>query len=722
MQKHFKQLIFFLFISTQIIAQNKNITIDEIWDGAFRPDYLYGLKALPQSDKYSRIDINRSNRTYELNIYEYATLQKSKTAFSTEKYPFIGYFEYEFSPDEQKIIIGSKIKPIYRHSRKGIYYVYDRNQKRLTKIDDDYIQEPSFSPTGDKVAFVKDNNLFVKDLHSQKTLQITSDGQKNHIINGIPDWVYEEEFGYSKAYEWSKDGSRLAYVKFDETEVPEFSMIRYGEDLYPKVETFKYPKAGEKNSVVSLHYYNLKSRQTQRVDLGDYEYIPRIQWTNDGYLTAITLNRLQNHIKLHKYNPKTQKNKVIINRTSDTYIDLEATDNLTFLPGGDFIWSNETDGWNHFYLYNSEGQLIRQITHGDWEVTGFYGYDENLNRIFYQSTENGSINRSIYSIDLKGRHKKLISPATGTSDAEFSANHKYFINTYSSVSVPYTFTVNLGENGKIIKTIIDNKALLEKLKDYRLPQKEFTQFPSASGEMLNAYIIKPVDFDPAQKYPVLIYQYSGPNIQTVRNAWNSNNDYFHFLLAQHGYTVISVDPHGTGGRGATFKKSTYKQLGKLELEDIAFTAENFKNLDYIDTGRIGIWGWSFGGYMSSNAIMKKAGLFKMAIAVAPVTNWRFYDTVYTERYMQTPQENPHGYDDNSPLYFTQGLKGSFLLVHGSADDNVHLQNSMRLAKKLQENDQAFDEMIYTDKNHGIYGGKTRHHLYKKMLKYIMENL
>ena len=717
-----KKFLFFLFISTQIFAQTKQITIDDIWNGTFRPDYLYGLKALPQSDKYSKIDVNREKHAYELNIYDYATQQKIQTAFSTEKYPFVGYFEYQFSPDEKKIIIGSDIKPIYRHSRKGIYYVYDRALKKLTRIDEKDIQEPSFSPDAKQVAFVKDNNLFIKNLQNNQTTQITFDGQKNKIINGIPDWVYEEEFGYSKAYEWSKEGKKLAYVKFDESEVPEFSMIRYGEDLYPKVETFKYPKAGEKNSKVSLHYYDLQTGKTKQIDLGDYEYIPRIQWPNNDCLTAITLNRLQNHIKLYKYNTKFNKGSFVIDRKSDTYIDLEAIDNLTFLPDGSFIWSNETSGFNHFYLYNRKGDLIRQITRGNWEITGFYGYDENLDRIFYQSTENGSINRSIYSIDLKGKHKKLLSPATGTSNAEFSANHKYFINTYSSVTTPYTFTVNLGENGKVIKTIIDNKDLLKKLNDYQLPKKEFTQLLSATGEKLNAYVIKPVNFDSSKKYPVLIYQYSGPNVQTVRNAWNSSNDYFHFLLAQQGYFVLSVDPHGTGGRGAKFKKSTYKQLGKLELEDIATVAQNLCASDYIDTNRIGIWGWSFGGYMSSSAILKKGNLFKMAIAVAPVTNWRFYDTVYTERYMQTPQENPSGYDDNSPLFFTQGLKGSFLLVHGSADDNVHLQNSMRLAKKLQENDQPFDEMIYTDKNHSIYGGKTRNHLYKKMLKYIKERL
>ncbi len=719
--KKLSLLIF--FIGFQLWSQSPTYTIDDIWNGAFRPKYLYGLEAMPKSDKFSKIDYNKAKNAYEIGIYNYTDLKKESVAFSTAKYPFVGYFTYKFSPDEQKIIIGSQLKPIYRHSRKGIYYVYNRITKALSKIDPDDIQEPDFSPAGDKVAYVKENNLFFKDLKSHKTIQITTDGLKNHIINGIPDWVYEEEFSYSKAYEWSPDGKKLAYVKFDETEVPQFSMIRYEEYLYPKVETFKYPKAGEKNSTVSLHYYNLTTGKTNKLDLGDYEYIPRIKWANNDCLTAITLNRLQNHIKLFKYNTKFKKGDFVIDRKTDKYIDLEAIDNLTFLPSGQFLWSNETSGYNHFYLYDRKGKQIRQITKGKWEVTGFYGYDPNLNRLFYQSTETGSLNRAVYSIDLKGRHKKCLTPEKGTSNAEFSANHKYFINTYSSVNKPYTFTVNLGENGKIIKLIEDNKNLLDKIKKYHLPEKQFTTFKSADGLLdLNAYIIYPKNFDPNKKYPVLIYQYSGPNVQTVRNTWYNSNDYYHFLLAQKGFIILSVDPRGTGGRGAFFKKLTYGQLGKLELEDIAAVAKQMAKNTYINPKRIGIWGWSFGGFMSSNAILKKADIFHLAIAVAPVTNWRFYDTVYTERYMGLPQDNPKGYDDNSPLYFTNGLKGKFLLIHGSADDNVHLQNSMRLAKKLQENDQAFDEMIYTDKNHGIYGGKTRHHLYKKMLHYIENNL
>ena len=718
-----KRLIFLFFLTHSLLwSQTKNIRVDDIWNGTFRPDYLYGLKAMPNSDKYSKIDVNRQKQIYEIGIYNYTTLQREETAFSTADFPSVGYFEYEFSPDEQQIIIGSNIKPIYRHSRKGTYYIYNRKTKKLELIAKSAIQEPHFSPAGDKVAYVKDNNLFIKNLKSNKTIQITNDGLKNSIINGIPDWVYEEEFGYSKAYEWSKDGQKLAYIKFDESEVPEFSMIRYNDELYPEVETFKYPKAGEKNSKVSLHYYDLNTGKTKKLDLGDYEYIPRIQWANADCLTAVTLNRLQNHIKLYKYNTRFKKGGFVIDRTTDTYIDLGAIDNLTFLSAGQFIWSNETSGYNQIYLYDRTGKQIRQITKGNWEVTDFYGYDPLLNRIFYQSTETGSKNRAIYSIDLNGKHKKLLSPADGTSDAEFSANHKYFINTFSNLKTPYTFTVNLGENGKVVKTIIDNKALLKKLKAYNLPTKEMTTFKSANGMDLNGYIIKPDNFDPHKKYPVLIYQYSGPNVQSVRNIWNGSFDYYHYILAQQGYIVVSADPRGTGGRGAKFKKATYKQLGKLELEDIAAVGKQISDLPYVDAKRIGIWGWSYGGFMSSNAILKKADIFSMAIAVAPVTNWRFYDTVYTERYNGLPDENPSGYDDNSPLFFTNGLKGKFLLIHGSADDNVHVQNSMRLARKLQENDQPFDEMIYTDKNHNIYGKKTRYHLFKKMLRYVKKNL
>jgi dipeptidyl-peptidase-4 len=718
-----RKVFVLLFIwSLSLTAQKNEITIDKIWNGEFRPQYIYGLKALPSSDYYSKIIYDSSSKTYEIGIFDYPTQKKISTAFSTKNYPEIGYFDYQFSKDENKILIGTNIKPIYRHSSTGIYYVFDRQTNKLTKVSEKPIQEPSLSPNNSKIAFVQNNNLFYKDLKSGQTVQISFDGQKNRIINGIPDWVYEEEFSYSKAYEWNPDGSMIAYAKFDETEVPEYSMIKYDEQLYPEVVTFKYPKAGEKNSKVTLHLYKLNTGKNIKINIDTkYEYLPRIQWTKKSdCLTFITLNRLQNQLKLHKYNATYDKSGVIVERNDPKYVDLEATDNLTFLENGNFIWSSEEDGWNHFYLYDYKGHKIRQITKGNWEITDFYGYNAKTKKLFYQSTETGSINRAVYSIDLKGKNKKLLSPENGTSSAEFSAKFKYFINTFSNNQTPYTYTINRGKDGKILKILIDNKQLLEKLSNYELPEKTFIQLPGADGTMLNAYVIKGKKSN--NKSPLLVYQYSGPNVQTVRNSWYSYNDYYHFLLAQKGYTVISIDPRGTGGRGAEFKKATYKQLGKIELEDLSHATLEYATKNYLDTKRIGIWGWSYGGFMSSNAILKKPDVFSLSIAVAPVTNWRFYDTVYTERYLQTPQDNPEGYDQNSPLFFTENLQGKFFLVHGSLDDNVHLQNSMRLSKKLQENDQPFDQMIYTDKNHGIYGKKTRHHLYKKMLNFIINNL
>jgi len=719
---YMRKIFVLLFLwSITLTAQTKEITIDDIWNGKFRPQFIYGLTALPSSDYYSKID-HKAPHVYEINIYDYPTQKKITTAFSTKDYPFLGYFDYTFSKDESKILIGTEKKAIYRHSSSGIYYVYDRNTEKLIKINEKPIQEPSLSPDNTKVAFVQHNNLYYKNLQNGETIQITYDGQKNKIINGIPDWVYEEEFSYSKAYEWNPDGTMIAFVKFDESKVPEYSMIKYDKKLYPEVVTFKYPKAGENNSKVSLHLYRIKENKTQKIDFkGEYEYLPRIKWTNKSdCLSFITLNRLQNDLKLYKHNTSFKKTGVIVERKDNKYIDLEATDNLTFLPDGNFIWSSEEDGWNHFYLYNYKGKKIRQITKGEWEITDFYGYHPKTKRLYYQSTEPGSINRAVYSIDLNGKHKKILSRENGTSSADFSANFKYYINTFSNIHTPYTFTIHKGKNGKLIKTLLDNHQLLEKLKSYTLPEKVFTTVKGKDGTDLNAYVIKAQNNQ--KESPLFVYQYSGPNVQTVRNTWLSSNDYYHFILAKKGYTVISIDPRGTGGRGAAFKKATYKQLGKLELEDITSGALNFASKNSIDKTRIGIWGWSFGGFMSSNAILKKPDVFSLAIAVAPVTNWRFYDTVYTERYLQTPQENPEGYDQNSPLFFTEGLKGNFLLIHGSLDDNVHLQNSMRLSKKLQENDKAFDQMIYTDKNHGIYGKKTRHHLYKKMLKFITNHL
>jgi dipeptidyl-peptidase-4 len=585
------------------------------------------------------------------------------------------------------------------------------------------LQEPTFSPDGLKIGFAKENNLFIYDIASEKITQVTTDGKKNSIINGITDWVYEEEFAFVRAYDWSADSKKLAYIRFDESQVPEFSMTIFQKELYPKLETFKYPKAGEKNSEVSLFVYDVNSGSSKEVNLGNYNdfYIARMKWTNDAnVLCAQVLNRHQDNLDLLFIDGTIATSKVVLNEKDKAYIDV--TDNLTFLKDNSFIWTSEKDGFNHIYVYDKTGKLKNQVTKGNWEVTAYYGLDEKTKTVFYQSVENGSTIRDVYRIGLDGKNKVKLSSQIGTNSATFSPNFQYFINTYSSATQPTIYTLNYAKDGKQIQSIIDNKALADKLIKYNLPVKEFFELTTEKGNKLNAWMIKPKDFDANKKYPVFMYQYSGPGSQQVDNKWNTANDYWFMMLSQQGYITVCVDGSGTGFKGAAFKKVTQKQLGKLEVEDQIDAAKVIGNYSYVDKTRIGIFGWSYGGFMSSNCLFKGAEVFKMAIAVAPVTNWRFYDSIYTERYLQTPQENASGYDDNSPINFVSKLKGNFLLIHGSADDNVHVQNSMQMVEALVQANKQFDWAIYPDKNHGIYGGKTRIQLYNKMTNFIKEKL
>ena len=565
--------------------------------------------------------------------------------------------------------------------------------------------------------------MYVYELASKKTTQITTDGKRNAIINGITDWVYEEEFAFVRAFDWNAASDKIAFIRFDESQVPEFSMNIYGQDLYPVTDKFKYPKAGEKNSEVSLHIYDVKTTDTKKIDLGNYNdfYIARLDWTNESNTLSVqVLNRHQDNLDLLFIDGNTGAKKVVLNEKDKAYIDV--TDNLTFLKDNSFIWTSEKDGFNHIYQYDKTGKLKNQITKGNWEVTNYYGFDEKTGIIYYQSVENGSVNRDVYSIKLNGSGKTRLTASTGTNAATFSPNFQYFINSYSSAKNAPKHTLNDSKTGKTIKTIISNEALETKLASYNLPSKEFFELTTAKGNKLNAWMIKPKDFDANKKYPVFMYQYSGPGSQQVNNDWNGSDDYWFMMLAQQGYIVACVDGRGTGFKGADFKKCTQKELGKLEVEDQIDAAKVFGTYTYVDKARIGIFGWSYGGFMASNCIFQGADVFKTAIAVAPVTSWRYYDSVYTERYMQTPQENASGYDTNSPINHVSKLKGNFLLIHGTADDNVHVQNSMKMIEALIQANKQFDWAIYPDKNHGIYGGKTRLQLYTKMTNFIKEKL
>ena len=718
------RLLALLFLFTISAVAQQKITVEEIYKGSFRAKGMDELKSMKNTNQYTVLNSDRTTKTQQIDLYDYATLKQVSTLISTKDFPILtnGVDSYTFSSDEKQLLIANNTNQIFRHSFTADYFLYNIASKELTKILEQ-VQEPTFSPDGTKVAFAKENNLFVYDIASKKTTQITKDGLKNAIINGITDWVYEEEFAFVRAFDWSSDSKKIGFIRFDESQVPEFTMNVFKKDLYPSNETFKYPKAGEKNAEVSLHIYDVINQKTKDINLGNYSdfYIARIKWTNDAnLLSAQVLNRHQDNLDLIFVDATTGTSKVVLNEKDKAYVDV--TDNLTFLKDNSFIWTSEKDGYNHIYLYDKTGKLKNQVTKGNWEVTAYYGFDEKNKIVYYQSVEKGSILRDVYKISLDGKNKVKLSQQVGTNAATFSPNFEYFINTYSSVTNPTLYTLNNSKDGKTIQTIVDNTTLADKLKKYDLPTKEFFELTTEKGNKLNAWIFKPKDFDATKKYPVFMYQYSGPGSQQVANDWMDTNDYWFMMLTQQGYIVACVDGRGTGFKGADFKKCTQKELGKLEVEDQIDAAKVIGNYPFVDKTRIGIFGWSYGGFMSSNCILKGADVFKMAIAVAPVTNWRFYDSIYTERYMQTPQENPSGYDDNSPINFAKNLTGNYLLIHGTADDNVHVQNSMQMIEALVQANKQFDWAIYPDKNHGIYGGFTRIQLYTKMTNFIKEKL
>lgn len=715
--------VLLLFLCISVFGQQK-LTLEEIWGGAFRSEGMDELQSLKNTNQYTVLNFDRASRSMQIDLYDFATLKKVSTLIDTKDHKNLPMIDsYTFNSKENMILLACESDQIFRRSFVADYYLYDISSKQLTKLFDFKVQEPTFSPDGNQIAYAKDNNLFVYNLQSKTTTQITNDGKKNAIINGITDWVYEEEFAFVKAFDWNASGDKIAYIRFDETEVPEFSMDIYGKGLYPTQDVFKYPKAGEKNALVSLHIYDLKGKATKKINLGNYNdfYIPRIKWTNDAnVLSAQVINRHQNNLDLLFVDGNSGTAKVILNEKDKAYVDI--TDNLTFLKDNSFIWTSEKDGFNHIYHYDKSGKLKNQVTKGNWEITEYYGLDEKSGTIFYQSVENGSINRDIYSIKLNGSSKKRLSTQTGTNAATFSPNFEYYITTFSNATTPAKYSLNNAKTGKEVQSIKNNDALLSKLSKYDLPSKEFFELTTEKGHKLNAWMIKPKDFDSNKKYPVFMFQYSGPGSQEVANKWLNTNDMWYMMLAQQGYIVACVDGRGTGFKGADFKKVTYKDLGKLEVEDQIDAAKVIGKYNYVDHSRIGIFGWSYGGFMSSNCILKGNDVFKMAIAVAPVTNWRFYDSVYTERFLQTPEENASGYDENSPINHVSKLKGKFLLIHGTADDNVHVQNTMLMVEALVQANKQFDWAIYPDKNHGIYGGKTRLQLFTKMTNFIKDNL
>jgi dipeptidyl-peptidase-4 len=717
--------LFILFCAQSSFAQGKKqITLDDLWkNNTFRVKSVPGFNAMKDGVHYTQIDHEGTHMI--IRIYDLQTGKPERTLFDNELQQFSGnklaIDNYAFSSDEKKILLYTETTPIYRRSALERVYVYDISTGSVKLLDYDKVLHAAFSPDGQKVAFVKNNNLYYKDLQKDVIVPVTTDGGKNRIINGNCDWVYEEEFGFSKAFEWSEDGATLAFYRFDESLVPDYTIAKYT-GLYPDEYEYKYPKAGERNSVVQIKLYDLKQKSTTNVNIGRNTdiYIPRIKWTNtSGKLCVYRLNRLQNKLELLLTDTKDGATANIYTEQNKWYLNIN--DEITFLPGGhSLILSTERDGYYHLYKWDWKSEKLTNLTPGDYDVDALTGIDTARHLLYYTAAGTSPLQRQLYVTNWQGEHTKCLTPEKGIHIITPCEGYNFFLDKYSRIDkVPVYYLRNA--QGDIVRTLEDNKDLEAKMQEYAMGNIHFMKIRGATGK-LNAWIITPPDFDSTKKYPVLLYQYSGPGSQEVADRFPLGNYFWHQLLAEKGYIIVCADGTGTGFRGEEFRKKTYLQLGKLESDDQIAVAKNLSKLPYVDSVRIGIWGWSYGGFMASTCIMKGNDVFKAALAIAPVTNWRYYDNIYTERYMRTPQENPKGYDENAPEKMVDSLKGKFLFIHGTADDNVHFQNSVMMNNALINANKQFENEYYPDKNHSIYGGNTRLHLYTRMTDFILKNL
>ncbi len=699
------------------------ITLEGIWkDGTYAHNRVPGFTFMEDGKHYTKKEDN------SIVKYDLLTGKKVGVIWDAEEYKgdaeFDGTFAtYSFEQDERYLLITDNIKPIYRRSFMADYYLFDLESKSLAKVYDAMVQYVTFSPDGKKLAFVHENDLFYKDLNSGDVKRITTDGNQNRIINGSADWVYEEEFAFAKAFFWNADGTSIAFMKFDESAVKEFTMTYHFDQMYPHYSTFKYPKVGETNATVSAHIFNLNKDEIVDIKLEpDAErYIPRIKWTKDpNEVCVYSMNRHQNNLKLYLANRKKGKITLMYEESNKYYIDIH--DNMTFLDDGKhYLWTSETSGYNHIYLYDMKGNQVKALTNGRYDVDAFLGFDKANNDVFYRASEKSPLEKQIYKVNIDSGKLMALTPFDGTNSAQFSSTYDYYVNTHSTINSAPTYTV-YNRQGKEVRVIEDNANIQDLQSQYDVSPVEFFEFETSSKINLNGYMIKPPNFDPKKAYPVFMFLYGGPGSQQVLDAWKGSYYWWFQKLAAEGYIVACVDNRGTGARGEEFKKMTYLQLGKYETEDQIEAAKYLGGLPYTDSNRIGIYGWSYGGYMSTLCLLKGNDVFKSAIAVAPVTNWKWYDTIYTERYMRTYAENEAGYDENSPIHFADRLKGNYLLVHGMADDNVHFQHTAEMAAALIKANKQFDTYFYPNRNHGIYGDNARLHLFTKMTNFIFEKI
>ena len=723
-----KILLFLLFIipilSGSVFAQtgSKRINLSDIVNGTFRQATSAGeMRSLPDGVHYTAMNRERT----KIIKYSYRTGEEVETLFDVKTArdcTFENFEGYNISSTGHHILIFRGRERIYRRSNRSDVYDYDVRRRMVKQLNETgkKIMIPTFSPDGRMCAYVEDNNIWIKKFDYDTETQVTKDGEQNKIINGATDWVYEEEFAVTNLMAWSPDSEYLAYVRFDETNVPEYSMAIYGDSYYPFEQRFKYPKAGENNSIVTLHSYCVETKDVKTLDVPSVNdgYIPYIRFAAEpSQLAVMTLNRQQNVFNLYHANPKSGVLKLILKDENKAYIDCSWMSAIQFSKSG-FLYVSESDGYAHIYQYSPTGVMQRQVTTGNWDVTKLIGKDEATGMIYYESAEESPLRRSVYSIDAKGKKTRL-STLQGTNSATFSDNYAYYVNRFSNTKTPTRISVHEMKSGKEVRVLQDNAELQGKLSEYAFTTKEFTTITTSTGEELNAWIVKPANFSESKKYPVVMFQYSGPNSQEVLDRFGMDWEQY---LATNGYICVSVDGRGTGARGEAFRKCTYLRMGYLESRDQAAAAVALGKLPYIDKDRIAIWGWSFGGYNTLMAMSVGDGAFKAGIAVAPPTDWRYYDSVYTERYMRTPKENQKGYDDTSPIKLAKDLQGKLLLVHGTADDNVHFKQSIDYSEALVQAGKQFEMQIYRDRDHGISGGNTRMHLYTRMSNFIFDNL
>lgn len=727
MKKLSVTLYLILFASLCIYAQ-KTITLEDIWKkSTFSAKSIPGFNFLKDGKHFTRLE--KDGAFPVVNQYDLTTGEKVKNLVHANELKGDNEFKkvfdgYSFSENEDKILIATQSESIYRHSEKAQFYVLDRSNMNFDRLYDKAPQRyATFNTQADKVAFVSENNLYYKDLKTGKITTITTDGKENEIINGATDWVYEEEFALVKGFEWSPDGKKIAYFRFDERAVPQFTMEYYNNGAYPEPYTFKYPKVGQANATVSVFIYDLETGKSKKVsgDEGPNDYYPRIKWTQDANkLCLFHLNRLQNELTLFIADARSGDTYPMMKEVNKYYVDIH--DNLTFLKDGKhFIWTTEQQGFNHIWLYEVSGRPVLDLTPGDFDVTEFYGIDETKGILYYQAAEKNPMERQIYSVKIDGTDKKTLAANSGFNNAQFSSTFDYFVLNHSTLNSAPTFGVYRRDGSKL-RDLENNTHVAALQKEYGVTNADFFSLKIQNGTSLNGWMIKPAKMKKRKKYPVLMYVYGGPGSQQVLDQWKGANYWWFQMLAQKGYIVACVDNRGTGARGEEFKKMTYKQLGKYETEDQIAAAQYLGTLPFVDAGRIGIFGWSYGGFMASSCLFKGADVFKAAIAVAPVTNWKWYDSIYTERYMQTEAENAEGYKNNSPVNFADKLKGNLLLMHGTTDDNVHFQNSIELVNALIAANKQFDTYYYPNRNHGIGGGNARLHLYTKMTNFLMEKL